>query len=287
MEPLQQFGPTLGTIAVWAFFGVSGFLIFMSFERRSLGRFAAGRVKRIFPALIVVSLLSVLLIGPLFTALPLRDYLAARGTWEYAPRAISLKWVTFALPGVFVTNPYPAVNGPLWTLYYEVFCYVMLALAGLAGLLKRFPFFLLLCAVAYVLARDTIYAPLCLAFVTGMVTYRYRDNVPAWALVIPWTAVLLTTAALPAAVAATALWLSGLRPISFTSEDYSYGLYIYGWPVQEILIYQMPWLSPTQLTLLALPTTLLCAAASWHLIEDRVMKSSFRLPAWPRRSANI
>jgi peptidoglycan/LPS O-acetylase OafA/YrhL len=288
MEPLQQFGPTLGTVAVWAFFGVSGFLIFKSFEGRSLGVFASARVKRVFPALIFVSLLSVFVMGPLFTSLPLRVYFAARGTWEYIPRAISLKWVTQALPGIFAGNPYPAVNGPLWTLYYEVFCYVVLALAGLAGLLKRFPLFLLLCAIAYVIARDTIYAPLCLAFVTGMVAYRYRGSIPAWAVVIPWAAVLLTSAAMPAAVAATALWLSGLRPMPFTRRDYSYGLYIYGWPVQEILIHQMPWLSPTQLTLIALPIALLCAAASWHLVEEKVMKSGFRIPVLrPRKAAPL
>ncbi len=281
LEPLQQFGPTLGTIAVWAFFGVSGFLILKSFECRTLPVFIAGRVQRIFPALIVVSLLSVFLIGPLFTTLPLRDYFAARGTWEYAPRAISLKWVTFALPGVFATNPYPAVNGPLWTLYYEVFCYVTLALAGLSGLLKRFPLFLLLCAIAYIIGRDTLYAPLCVAFVTGMVAYRYRDSIPAWAILIPWAIALITTAAMPAAVAATGLWLSGLRAIPFTRGDYSYGLYIYGWPVQEILVHEMPWLSPTQLTLLALPTSLLCAVISWHLVEGPAMRAKLRMPRLP------
>lgn len=275
-EPLEQFGATLGTIAVWAFFGVSGFLILKSYEHRPMAEFAALRAKRVFPALFVVSLLTAFLIGPLFTTLPTADYFGARLTWEYAPRALSLRWVTYALPGVFNDNPYPAVNGSLWTLYYEVFCYAALAMAGVVGLLNRFPIFLAISAAIYLIYSDTLYAPLCLAFVTGMIIYRYRSDIPACAILIPWALVLLTSEAMPAAIAATALWLSGLKRLPFTHEDYSYGVYIYGWPAQAILIDQMPWLAPTELTLLALPIALLCAAASWHLVEKPVMKTRFQ-----------
>lgn len=285
IEPLQQLGPTLGTVAVWAFFGIAGFLILKSFESRPLMDFTLARLRRIFPGLIVVSLLTTFVVGPMFTVLTQSEYFGSRGTWEYVPRAISLKWVTFALPGVFADNPYPAVNGPLWSLYYEVFCYVALVAAGVSGLLKRFPLFLLLSAAAYVFTSDTIYAPLCLAFVTGMVLYRYREKVPSWAVLVPWTMVLVSSAALPVAVAITALWLSGLKRVPFIRADYSYGLYIYGWPVQQIVIHQMPGIDPMQLTAIALPVALLCAAASWHFVEKPFVDAPSRTAARPVRLA--
>ena len=81
---------------------------------------------------------TVFVVGPLFTVLPLSSYFADPTTWLYLVRSWFL--ITFAgtLPGVFETNPYPdAVNGSLWTLPVEACCYAMAAALGSLGLLRR------------------------------------------------------------------------------------------------------------------------------------------------------
>jgi peptidoglycan/LPS O-acetylase OafA/YrhL len=262
------YGVTLGTIAVWAFFALSGFLIFKSFERQPLWAFAEARVLRIYPALIVVTVLTVLVLGPLVTTAS--NYFAAKDTWEYIPRALSLKFVSFALPGVFTSNPTPGVNGPLWTLYYEVICYAALVV-GLT-LFRSFRLFVLVYAAVFYLLRDTLYADLSLAFVSGMAVYRYRQVIPAH----PVLALGLLSAAwiappiAPVVVGYTVLWLAQLKGPQLAYNrlgDYSYGLYIYGWPVQQTLTQLLPGIGPFGLIATALPVGLGCAFLSWTVVE--------------------
>ena len=94
---------------------------------------------RVYPGLLVVLLLTVLVLGPAFTTLSLGAYFSDRGTLLYLPRNLTLKWLQYDLPGVFLNNPYPAaVNGSLWTLFYEAFvCYGMVAVVGVLGLMRR------------------------------------------------------------------------------------------------------------------------------------------------------
>ena len=191
-EPFSEYGFTLGGLAVSAFFTLSGFLISASFERRpGLVEFGLARALRIMPALAVVTVLTALVLGPLVTSLPAGDYLRDRRTWLYVPQALSLRWLVFSLPGVFDTLRFHVVNGPLWTLYYEVTCYVGLALALRAEMaVKRAPSWLIfaLYVPLYLLlaygggprhADALTYAQLSLPFVLGMAAYRFRARIPA------------------------------------------------------------------------------------------------------------
>lgn len=116
----------LGAIAVDVFFLLSGYLITASWKRsKSLASYLVRRVARIFPGLIVVVLLTVFVLGPLVTSFSVGDYFASPGTWRYLRLAV-LAPAENVLPGVFENLPYPgAVNGSLWTLRYEFLMYLL------------------------------------------------------------------------------------------------------------------------------------------------------------------
>ncbi|MGY4343628.1 peptidoglycan/LPS O-acetylase OafA/YrhL [Bradyrhizobium sp. GM7.3] len=143
----------MGGLGVISFFVISGFFISQSFENNSVLRFCMARLLRIYPGLLVVLLFTVLVIGPLFTRLSIRDYLTDANTISYVPHNLSLKWLQYDLPGVFATNPYPAaINGSLWSLFYEVACYGIVVAVGALGISRRrwwFCAFLSIYASAY------------------------------------------------------------------------------------------------------------------------------------------
>lgn len=290
VEPLEHWlnGITLGTVCVYVFFAISGFFIAKSFDRSpSLGRFLRARALRLFPALALVLLLTVLVAGLFLTTAPAATFWAAAP--DYLWRNLTLVHLRYDLPGVFETNPYgPPINGSLWTLFHEVMCYAGVFLAGLLGLLRaRWLFALALAAflglqfLAPELAlpgRVHVFLDLAFPFAIGTAFYVWRDIVP---LRLSWGAVLAVLAALAYAtpvfdmVFALALsywvFLIGLarapRLLAYNRlGDYSYGTYIYAFPVQQVMAYLGITLPLTNMAL-AFPLTLLLAVLSWHMVE--------------------
>jgi peptidoglycan/LPS O-acetylase OafA/YrhL len=177
----------LASAALTTFFAISGFFVFLSFERhRSKREFIAARVARILPGLLVCALLTAFLVGPLFTQLSPSAYFSEASVWLYPLQVVSIaKMMGATLPAMFAANPYPyAVNESLWTIYFEVACYAGLLISGLVGLLGRHRFHWLLAsyAPAYCVARygpwpELVYfAVFSLAFVIGMTIFRYRER---------------------------------------------------------------------------------------------------------------
>jgi peptidoglycan/LPS O-acetylase OafA/YrhL len=291
-DPLERLtGFDLGTTAVIAFFAISGYFISLSFDRRhSNVDFILARVTRIVPGLLVVALLCAFLLGPLFTFLPAPAYFAKQSVWLYPLRTVSIVWIMHdSLPGVFVHNPIPIyVNGSLWTLFYEAACYAGLFAAGTLGLLRGRRFLLLLLAwvPAYVAARYGpwphlhYFASFSLPFVLGMAVYRYREA----GILKSWAAALLIVVAVgtalsglgveelwAAAIAYGILWL-GFAPGQALQGynrlgDYSYGTYIYGFPLQQSVAALVPGIAPMAMTALSLPAAILLGALSWHCVE--------------------
>lgn len=124
-------GVSVSTFGVQIFFAVSGFLVTESWLRGPhVGGFLKKRASRIFPGLIICTLLTALVMGPLLTRLPLGEYFDHPGTLLYLKNAF-LSPVYF-LPGLFEGNTYPnAVNGSLWSLPVEFACYIGVIVAGL------------------------------------------------------------------------------------------------------------------------------------------------------------
>jgi peptidoglycan/LPS O-acetylase OafA/YrhL len=304
-EPVYRAIPELagGTLGVFAFFAASGFLVTKSWvERARLLPFVAARALRIYPALVVATLLTIGLAG--WTgALPWRDFLADPRTLDYAWRT-ALSWNFVAdLPGSFPNNPFPkAVNGSLWTLPVELRLYLALAIAGVAGVLARraawtaaalalfavlvgWPEHFPLYAVSEGTRLFTIY------FGLGSLAYAWRSAVPLslWGLAAavtvialdPWGAgrgallpVLFTYALLVVAYHPALRWRAFNR-----LGDYSYGLYILSFPIQQTLIAKLgkPLAGmPLGLLALAFPLTLALAALSWHFIEEPALRLKSR-----------
>lgn len=289
-EPLQHWlrGNSLGGVSVCVFFAISGFFITKSFDRNpNYRRFLLARVLRIYPALITVLVLTVLISGMFLTTAPGATFWAAGP--DYLLQNLSLIRLRLNLPGVFQTNPYgPTINGSLWALFYEVVCYVGVFFAGLVGLLRArrilaiilasFVILLLLAPSLPFPARALARLNLAFSFSIGTAFYIWRDLVP-----------LRLSLALGLSALAALAYVTPLFGIAFTLAlsywvfviglteaprllaynrlgDYSYGTYIYAFPVQQIV-------AATGITLplanmaLAFPPTLMMAVLSWHLIE--------------------
>ena len=143
-EPLHRLLPRTYShlVGVTIFFTISGFLITLSYQRRpDLLRFACARLLRLWPALAIVVGAWAFVLGPMLTALPLRDYFGqgdAGGTvYRYFWTNISLVHIWTGLPGLFGANPMAhQANGSLWTIPYEAAMYVGVAAVGALRLLR-------------------------------------------------------------------------------------------------------------------------------------------------------
>jgi peptidoglycan/LPS O-acetylase OafA/YrhL len=288
----------MGNLAVQVFFFVSGMMITASWlQNPSLASFTWKRALRLFPALIVAVMLTALVLGPALTTLPRADYAAHPGTWAYLANAALV--TGYHLPGVFSGLPYAdAVNGSLWTLPYEVRCYVMVAALGCVGALSgvvggRIAVAIALAAALVVVALALVgadgpaialkkQAELTVPFALGMLAWLWRDTVAvhgpravavvlalvagAAVLKVPFFPLVTAGAMLvlvPAIGYARAEWPRRLT----ASGDYSFGLYLYAFPVQQTLVALLPGIGVAGLVALALPITLLLAVLSWYLVE--------------------
>ena len=293
-EPLYALtgGQTrIGFTAVLVFFALSGFLLAQSWRAEPrLGRFAWKRALRLLPALLLVVVSTAFVLGPLVSDAPASAYFTSLQTWSYPVNLGPLDPYN-GLPGVFAANPYPeSVNQPLWTLKYEVLCYGALALAGVAGLLRPAP-----CAAAliglYVVdgmglgddgglrAYVGQYAFLGRAFFAGALLALLGDRVALsrWGAAAALAALVAATSfggfnvAFPVLGAYLVLAI-GLSPVHGVKDlgrfgDFSYGLYVWGWPVQQVV---QQYLGPPHWAAnfaLSFAPALLIAILSWRFVE--------------------
>jgi len=152
----QILGGSISVIGVMIFFTISGYLITESWERQnSLPIYLANRSLRIFPALVLVTILTAFLLGPAVTSLSISDYFRNDNFLPFL-RNIAL-YTTYFLPGVFGSNPIQnAVNGSLWSLAPEFFCYLIVAGVGLVLPRTKIPAYTL---IFVLLAAACFYAP--------------------------------------------------------------------------------------------------------------------------------
>lgn len=305
-EPLQVVlrGHSLGNLAVLVFFAVSGFLIAKSYDRKQDWKlFLSARCWRIYPALAAVLALTVLF-GFFFTTAPRQEYLVSGAS--YFVSNLSLARLQYPLPGIFEANPYgPAINGSLWTLVYEVICYLGILALGLLGLLRSRLLWVVIVLTGLALVTANAFWPLPVRianmvllgapFIIGSLIYAWRDRIPASFGI---AAILLASAALArdsvlfdallsVALAYSVLLVGFVRmPILNHYNrlgDYSYGTYIFAFPIQQIVAsYGVT--SPYLLIAVALPLTLLLAVISWHFLESRCLAFAHRQGARPTKA---
>jgi peptidoglycan/LPS O-acetylase OafA/YrhL len=276
-EPLERLtGHSLGGWAVALFFFLSGLLVTASAERRGPTAFWTARARRIFPGLgVALSITLALAIASGATA-------SASEAMAWFLRALTLVSIEHRLPGAFADNPMPeVVNGPLWSLFHEVAAYMICWVLVAGGGTRHRGVVVALIAAAALAAlaapalpgRAATFAPLFSAFALGISAHVFRDAIPlrpSVALILLPLAALAPWPVSVAALAYAALALALRAPELRLGGDYSFGLYIYGWPVAQTLVQAFPGIAPGALALASLAATLPLAVASWHLVERPV-----------------
>jgi len=296
---------TLGNLAVEGFFLISGYLIVQSWQSNPrLLVFLRNRVLRIYPAFIFASLLCALVVGPLGSNAA--AYFSQFDPWHFLQGMLLLKMPV--VPPVFEGQTYPLINGSMWTIEYEFRCYLFAALAGVCGMfyLRRYWAAVAVGVFGIALAciveevPDRIHAPAWMTFLTinpvffinflaffcaGGCFWIFRDTArykTIWALaaiiiVIPCMFSTKTAGVAVAIVGTYGLfrfagaqfsWLARFR----TCPDISYGVYLYGWPAQKMLLWYLPTLSAWQLFPAALAASCLLGWLSWHAVERPFMR---------------
>lgn len=290
-------------LAVRGFFVISGFLVYKSFERSSGAvDFLRRRFRRVWPALIAMVLVTVFIIGPISTHHNAAHYFSKGATWRYAalPITIVLGQVPYDLPGVFAKVPHPGiVNGSLWTIAYEVLFYMA---TSILFLLQRRSFALR----AFVLGAFTACAVLRGAVDGGVlklsggipftaftwwsivdmgVFYSAGCVVASWPVLLhapmkPLFGIALVFLALAMCLKVYPIAESLLLPLLVISAAYtpigsgvgsgtvdiSYGTYLWGYPIQQVLMTAHAW-TPLELAALSVPLAWAAGWLSWRMVE--------------------
>ena len=303
-DPLNRiFGTdfSLGDLAVNAFYVLSGYLIVKSWmSQPQPWPFLKKRILRIYPAFIIASLLSEYVFGPMGHN---PNYWATYSRWAVLRRIIFI-----GLPGE--PNAFPhltvhEVNGALWTIRYEFICYLGVILMGLLGLFRhrRAVVMIWLAFFAYFVIQTTtgsntitgftgklsdILGPCLRAFtmfLAGACHYLFADQIrySRKGVIICLIALIpcmfqYTTGAIAQAVFGSYLILAlAFVPAPLLRNfgkgaDISYGVYIYGWAVQQIILNRFPQIGYFSLTFSALLATFVAGWLSWHLIEQPFLR---------------
>jgi len=291
----------LGRFAVECFFAMSGYLIFQSLERsKTILNYLWKRILRLFPALVVLLLFTVLILPFVYEG---RNIFDEKSYWSYFPNVLLLYRVQYNVDGVFTHNPYPgAINGSLWSLSYEFSLYLFLLL--LFPFKKRSGFvkavLILTFTVSYLLLQ---FKPLFLSFLfdqfllTSQLSYKLASFFLAGSILsflnfkkfntlfvrMSLACILITSiffnlyeAIAPLALPILIIMLSKLNtsPVNLIGKvigDISYGVYIYGFFIQQLLMYFFN-LNTILLMITGLFVTYILAFLSWRYIESPSLK---------------
>ena len=310
--------PSAG-MAVKLFFFLSGLLVTNSLmHKRSASHFLIARFFRIWPALALVLVVSALVIGPLCTTLDLKSYFSEPNTYLYIKRFLLMEtWGKkqfgyYNLPGLFTDNPHRnTVNASLWSLGVEVYAYLFLVAVFLVGMLEKrvatalivlvlldsvLPFRILFIFLPRGF-EDFSYLPFC--FGSGAFMALHKDSIRI-SIGMPLVFILLFylfhgtqyaryffylivfTGVLYLAICQ---WVKNIR----LPADVSYGVFLWGFPIQQTLVHYFPGMGLLTNQVVATVLAIGCGTASWFLVEKRAIefgkKLSRRLDAhasqWP------
>lgn len=301
-EPLVSWtGHSLGEHAVQVFFFLSGILVTQSIlKSASIADFAAARALRIFPGLIVCVLATAFLLGPAVSSLSPAAYFTDPRLIQYLTKTLFLTTGAAPLPGVFADVPTSGlVNMSLWTLKYEVLCYVALGLAAAAGAFqpryRTWTIAVLTVIVCGVFLKSPAAAHdytqidniryFTLYFSTGVLACLVKDRLVIDLRILTGLALIFAaaigtrgaelTCALFLGYATLCVARIGFGPLRRWTQatDLSFGVYIYAAPIQLTLLSAFPTLQPLELTGLAALFTLFAAFLSWELVEKRSLRA--------------
>jgi peptidoglycan/LPS O-acetylase OafA/YrhL len=298
---------SFGEMAVDGFFIISGFLITASYlSSHSPLSYLKKRVARIYPGFLVASLICVAVVGPLAGGSP--AFGLDRAVAGTLIRAAIL--CPPALSGAFLGSYQPLINGAAWTIQYEFTCYLIVLAIGAVGGFKTWKLVALAAIVlllsaaflpvqvadkinslplrTFILQGDAAHTlpRLIGCFLVGSAFFLVQDKIPLRAgwVIAALAATLLFLLNAHFATLGFALFgsyvlfsVAALGRGTILSrinnrDDISYGLYLYAWPIEKLLLW---WRVTDNLVILGLITLVLAAAAgaaSWYLVEKPVMR---------------
>jgi peptidoglycan/LPS O-acetylase OafA/YrhL len=315
-EPFREtLGITIGVIAVDVFFVASGFLVTASLLRRkSTIEFICARALRIYPALFMMLFLTVAVLGPFFTTVPFTSYITDWMPYKYFLKCFTLfTGVSQTLPGVFENNPFKDfVNLPLWTLPRELKMYAILAFTWLilrvipkyrvkifkitivlSAIMIGLLFFLSTLGIAGV---DSRFFRLYFMFFTGSAFYILKEriilsHVVFYAFLAALLLSMLNKHVFIVIYQVTIAYLlffvayvpSGVIRAYNKLGDYSYGVYIYAFPVQQSIAALIPGVSALSMIIISSLVTMIFSVLSWHLIEKHTLKLKGQFADYTRK----
>lgn len=289
---------SFSSIGLSGFFVISGYFIFKSFERSNhIYDYLKKRVLRVFPALLVVLLLSLLLVGLIYDGkTPL---LLNSSFWTYLPNNLSLYGFQGVISGVFEKNPYHSINGSLWTIRYEFSLYIAIALLFFIKNRSRL-MIIVICFITVIMLSiyhvwiDTFAGVKILGMqglhILNLGSFFVIGSLLAIVGFTKWNSKILVGLLCITILVCFKLGLYnevkhilfppfiiglGFLPVKYISNyskygDPSYGIYIYAFPIQQSLVYfYKPKIEI--LIMLSICLSVLFGYLSWHLIEKRVL----------------
>lgn len=295
-EPLRRLlgpGNIIGLYGVFTFFAISGFLLMRSLASGAGAvQFSINRFLRIFPGFLFCILATSLLIGALVTPLPLQAYFTQPETYAYVWSSLACLCDSWEAPFVFVTHPnlVSVKNGSLWSMSYEVLSYLFLLWLWI---MLRKP--LLVAGVAGLAALATVLIPDAKTMMPGIaytlpyfsggvvmyVVYQRFGTTPRLA----WLSLGLICVSALIGFQFYAFAIFGAYIVVFLAErsnigssfaqrwgDLSYGIYLFGWPIEQLVKHLTGLDSGWQLFAFSLPMVFACAAVSWWAIERPCLK---------------
>jgi peptidoglycan/LPS O-acetylase OafA/YrhL len=207
-----------------------------------------------------------------------------------------------APPNIFQGQPYPKVNGSLWTIVHEFRCYILVAVLGVMGGLKRSTTWFIISAFVFIVhnlplatcfphfSEDFAHQVgdlirLLTFFCAGGCFYLLRERIDytrkralmaLGIVIISLFNQSLLQLSLPTLGGYVFFWFAFLKIPSLkqfgTAADVSYGIYLYGWPTEKLLIWYLPSLSPWLIFICAVGITYVCGLMSWHLVEKPCLR---------------
>jgi peptidoglycan/LPS O-acetylase OafA/YrhL len=289
------------------FFVISGYLIFQSMERsRSWIDYFWKRFLRLFPALFAVLLLTIVLAPFLYTGTI--SYWHNKTVWTYIPSNLSLYFMQYSIDGVLADNPYPsAINGNLWTITYEFTMYVFLSFLIFFRQTEKIVKWLVVIGFAFLVIANTF-------FVESLGKYHYllsakellelggffmagavlavlrieksKYHLPVFLLALSLIIVgiyfdffqQIKLISFPIAVIILAVNpLPYINAIGDKIGDVSYGIYIFSFPVQQVLMHYFR-LNHIELMLYGFLISFVLGFISWHIIEKRALQLKKKKP---------
>lgn len=302
-EPVLQ---VLFSVGVDGFFAISGFLITRSWlTNPQIRDYLLARALRILPGFYVCLIVTAFVFAPLYLATHGDSVAKVFGTsapFEFILKNSGLIYIQRDIAGTPYDIPdhMAGWNASLWSLIWEVMCYIIVAILGLIGLAKRrWTSVVILCLA---LVGANLFPPLtfpgvwtipqlmmrcAIMFAAGAMMYQWRDVIPArWSLVAVCVVIVFAAGLMPdyrilgGVPLAYAVIVAGslikAKRLNLRT-DLSYGLYIYAFPIQQLLAgLGLVFLHPVAFFAVSTAATLPFAALSWFIVEKRAMALKHR-----------